>query len=709
MMHKKLFLLSVLALTTMTSSALTFLSDGAFLCLGEHNGAVEYLRGADGLPRTVSAPEAFVLQLLDAEGNAVRLASNAFRHTTRGRDTLVYDHPNGLKVEIRVRGEGGAFYFKPRISGIPKNLLLEWFDGPQVLVKSDTRLYWPYMDGAEVSNHAIRLGTPWEYRPLGHTPRYRAWGALYPGWAQMQFIASYANGKGLYFAAVDPHHTPKAVEFVPVDGLRTRLSLQTFCGDLTNGVWCPDWEYVLRPYDGGWMEACALYRDWVRTLPAFRTKPTRPAWMKDSPVTLIYGVRGQGKDHGDMTPNQYYPYVRVMDTVKKYEELFGSKILTLLAHWEGTSPWCPPYVWPPYGGQEKLAELRDALHARGDLLGLYCSGTAWTQTSSFTDYSREEQFEKEGLARHMIRGPKGEIEATVCNGPKNIRMGYDLCLTEAWTRQTLERELRSMAAFGVDYCQFFDQNIGGVFHPCYSRSHRHPPIPGAWQTAAMVGLQRRFGEIVRECGSTMNLGCEACAATPYVPYLFYNDAREFRGNLFGRAVPGISFVFHEWMCNFSGNGCMTVGLDVRCALAQSFHYGDMLAVVLGKDGTLIRAWGTPWAEDHTEQAPLVKLVRDLNDMRRRHADLLLEGRMTVPPYKVETKELAFDYDTTWYGVRRIETSEVIVSFWENDAGKRLGFATNWKTEPSEIALVRADGRRETRTVPPCATVELKGE
>ena len=709
----------------------TLYSDGAVLSLAEHNGAVEFMRGADGVPRVVAADEAFTLQLLDGKGTPMRLKSSDFAFES-GRATrpfaadngraastmppqtavsskppyLIWRHASGLVVRMEIIAANGEFRFKPSVENIPAGMLLEWFDGPQVFIRSNTRIYWSYMDGCEVYDHAVRLGTPWEYRPVGFTPRYRTIGALYPGWAQMQFLASYANGFGLYFAASDPHHTPKAVEFTPVDGLRTRLSLQTFCGDLTDGAWRPDWEYVLRPYSGGWMEACALYRDWVRTLPEFKAKPKRPAWMADSPVTLICPVRGQGVDHGDMSPNRYFPYVNIVDDVRKYGELLDSKILVLLAHWEGTAPWSPPYVWPPHGGEEKLAELRDALHRRGDLLGLYCSGTAWTQKNFFTGYSREAEFEREGLARHMIRGPRGEIEATVCNSP-TFRFGCDLCLTEDWSRKTVEDEVAAMAKFGVDYCQFFDQNIGGAFLPCYSRSHRHPPIPGAWQTAAMVSLQKRLCESVSSAGSKMILGCEACAATPYVPYLFYNDAREFRGYLFGRSVPGISFVFHEWMCNFSGNGCMSVGLDPRCALAQSFHYGDMVTAVLGGEGRLLGKWGTPWSEDRTEQEPFVKLLRNLNAVRRKHGDIFLDGRMVVQPYAVETKPVANDVDTKYYGIRHIETSEVIVSFWENDAGKRLGFATNWKTEPSEIVIVRGDGSRETRVVSPCETIELE--
>ena len=41
------------------------------------------------------------------------------------------------------------------------------------------------------------------------------------------------------------------------------------------------------------------------------------------------------------------------------------------------------------------------IHAHGDLLGLYCSGTAWTQKNFFTGYSREDEFEKQGL-RDMV-------------------------------------------------------------------------------------------------------------------------------------------------------------------------------------------------------------------------------------------------------------------------------------------------------------------
>ena len=64
----------------------TLYSDGAVLSLADHNGAVEFMRGADGVPRVVAAEEAFTLQLLDGKGNPTRLKSSdfAFEHGRAG-------------------------------------------------------------------------------------------------------------------------------------------------------------------------------------------------------------------------------------------------------------------------------------------------------------------------------------------------------------------------------------------------------------------------------------------------------------------------------------------------------------------------------------------------------------------------------------------------------------------------------------------------
>ena len=669
----------------------------ATLRLSRASGAILSLKGADGVELLERADELFTLQLLDAKGNERRLRSSDFHLAVIG-DTLVFTRDSGPRVTMKIATDEGRFDFLPTVSCIPEGLLLEWFDGPQPYIASTGgKLYWPFYDGCEVTNLRQREGAEWiDYRPLGYTPRCKAWGSLYPGNCQMQFMAFYRDGRGIYFGCHDPTHTQMGVEYDWRSERATRLSLQMFCGEMKDGVWTAPAPFTLRLFNGGWMEACEIYRDFIHSLPEFQTPVRRPKWMYDSPVNLIYPVRGEGRDCGPEAKftNRYYPYVNVMPEVERYGRLFDSRIMALLMHWEGTAPWCPPYVWPPLGGEAGLAELRDALHARGDLLGLYCSGCAWTQTSCINDYSQEKKCREEGLERWMMRGPKGQLEATICNHRNAQRFGYDLCLTEKWSQDTLIAEIGKIARFGVDYCQFFDQNIGGAALLCYSREHHHPPVPGAWQTKAMLDLQDKAFAMINAVGSQMTLGCEACAATPFVKNLFYNDSRANNDVSYGNPVAGLPFVFHEWMSNFSGN---QIGhdADVGYRWMRSFHYGESFSVILGADGMLQNAWGIPWERPRPDQNRLVSLVKNLNAIRKANLPWLLEGKMLRPFAKVETRPV-----TVKYGKFNVETEEVMSSFWQAPDGRRRAFLSNWGLKDASAKVVFADGTSKVYALMP---------
>ena len=695
-------------------ASIEFETAGASLRLSEKRGAIESLVAADGAERLAPSAEAFTLQLLDGKGEPTLLRSSEFAFET-GRDGVpspsdeacfLWRHANGLVVRMKIEAAKGEFRFTPSVEGIPAGTLLEWFDGPQVCISPDKKLFWPDWDGVEVTNYNSR-----PYRHIGYRKRFTPGfgSSLYPGLAQMQFMAAYKDGKGVYFSAVDDRHTPKAVDWDQQDGRSVRLTLQTFCGDLdSDGAWRPKFYYSLRPYDGGWMEACEIYRDWVRTLPDFQKKPNRPKWMYDSPVNLIYPVRGAGNDCGrDMKPNRFFPYVNAMPAVEKYGRLLDSRIMALLVHWEGTAPWAPPYVWPPYGGEEELAKFRDALHVRGDLLGVYCSGTAWTQVSAIVPtYSLEQRFEDEHLGRHMMRGPKGEITACVCNGFDSQKLGYDMCLAEDWCAGEIVAEAAKLSRFGIDYSQFFDQNMGGGWLLCYAKHHKHPPIPGAWAVEAMSALQKR---LVAE-GNGMVFGCEQTAATPYVPTLPYSDVRPMPGLMFfGRPVPGSAFVFHEWMCNFTGNQCgMIKRMDAFWRWMSGFHNGDMFSLVLNDSGEVVCGWPALWSDGPLpERDALVSVLRELNAIRKKHPSFLLEGKMIRPFLKCESRPAVVDFEGWRSG--SVETTEVLTSFWENAKGERIGFASNWRREPSELKITHPDGRTETRTLAPLETIELFAE
>ena len=292
---KSVMLVTTAALAAVASASIDFRSGEFVLRLSEKCGAVHSIIGTNGVERIVPSAEAFTLQLLDGNGESTRLKSSDFSFMYDG-ECLSWCHTDGLHVSILVTVTDGEFRFKPMVEGIPSGMLLEWFDGPQVSIAADQVLYWPYVDGIEVADFTRRRSP---YHPICFRDRnWRGIYPLYPNTCQMQFLAAYKNGKGTYFSAVDNRHTPKDIDWERIGDNAVRLSLLTFCGDLDkDGAWRPDFYYVLRPYEGGWMEACEIYRDWVRTLPEFHNPPQRPKWMYDSPVNLIYPVRGEGKDN----------------------------------------------------------------------------------------------------------------------------------------------------------------------------------------------------------------------------------------------------------------------------------------------------------------------------------------------------------------------------------------------------------------------------
>ena len=650
------------------------------------NGAISGII-RNGIELTYPAKELFSLQLLDKTGNAYLIYANSFAKYKYNNRCFNYSkHPDfpELVVNIYVDSDEKFVKFKHCVTGIQSNYVLEWIDAPQLCYKNEMSLFHPLHDGVVITE-PLRRNPNAKYHPIKFAERGVSYGTFFPNRAQMQFLAAYNKKSGFYFAAHDSSYISKAVEYDPHDEGFTRLSLQTFTDCNFGDDYESPFEYVIGAFDGDWIKACSIYRDWFESIaPA---PAAFPAWFEKSPVMLIYPVKGEGDDKGELLPNEYYPYTNILPYVKYFNKHFNSCVMPLLMHWEGTAPWAPPYVWPPYGGTENMSELRDALHAGGNLLGVYCSGTAWTQSSSISDYSQEEKCEQENLYRYMMRGPKGEINATVCNGENSQRLGYDLCVTENWSRQTIKDEILKLATFGIDYAQFFDQNHGGGAHLCYSHEHKHPPVPGAWQTQAMTSLMKDTLNEIKAQKSNMVMGCESAAAEPYINYLLLNDARSSFVSFYGVPVPGHSFVFHGRTNCFSGNqsGISTI-YDLKKSpenllyrIAYSFNAGDFLSIVLKDGGNIHWGWNYKWSNMGPDQKSIITLIRNLNAMRKKYPQFLLYGKMLEP-----LEEIRGDKWNLYLQEESLELDSFLHSSWESPQGEKAHIISNFLPEDQTV-------------------------
>lgn len=603
----------------------------------------------------------------------------------------------GLVITLRPRLENGVVFLGFAVAGVPADCALEWIEPLRLRVANPHGdLLLTHHEGEVVHNPMHQYYRTQE--PGWHNYQF------FPGYDQMQFIGYFADGKGLCLIARD---TQCGVKFFNVrkDDAHLELYCRVYCGGDFGKDYDAGYEFSLESCAPNWMSACAHYRDWLQSSGFAVPKGNYPEIVKESPVVAIYPVRGQGKDNGDMDYNEYFPYANALPVLEKLGDQLDSKMMALLMHWEGTAPWAPPYVWPPQGGEEPLAQFRDALHERGDYLGVYCSGTGWTQQSCIDwDYQPAKKCAEEHLEPHMAMGPDGkDLESLICCNLYAQRLGYDLCMGDDWARQTIIDEVGKLADFGLDYAQFYDQNIGGAAYLCWSRNHHHAPVPGPDQVANQKSLLKELHERYPK----LVLGAESSAAEPYLEYLPFSDMRYSCWTMQdAHPVPAYSFVFHEYVNNFMGNqGGMQYYLDLDkqpenllWRTAYAFASGNLLSVILGEHGTLLWGWICPWGKTSTpDQESELTLIRNLNAFRKSHPQFLIYGRMLEPLNQVTGPKWTLPIMSRFPR----ELDAFIATWWQAPDGDKALILTNFR--PVE-QTVEVDGNPVV--LPPLNAVKL---
>ena len=621
--------------------------------------------------------EAIVLSARDAK-EVVEIEKGAEWRDFQYHGTQIF----GLTVTVSAKENATDLAWYLRVEGLRDEYVVEWIDAPSALLpklrENDPEgrggtVLLPYNEGALVSDATVRARTS-----LGHDdPAYPPKGcyAVFPNMIFSQFLAYLWDDAGLYIGAHDPDRAVKGIDYVS-EGNGVSLRIRLFCGTEYGEAFRTDYPIVWAATGSRWESAAERYRAWfAEHLPPRVRKiaenPNLPAWYRDDPLVISYPVRGS-YDSDEMRFNDlFFPYGNALPLIDELRGITGNRILVLLMHWEGTAPWAPPYVWPPIGGEEPFYAFRDALHARGDLLGVYCSGFSYTMESCYTPYRRDDEFVSRGIAQGVCKSPEGSIAPSkICT---KQRKGYDLCPASPVGRAVVEEAYAPLFGKGIDYLQILDQNHGGGQYFCYAKDHGHPPVPGKWMTERMQALLGNWND--RAHGEFF--GCESAAAEPFLGNLPFSDNRFELNYKFGRPVPLYAYCYHEYLRNFMGNqvSCpFRDDVDTLChRIAYSFAAGDCITLVVDPNGNFLPRWGAHDLSRYPDREKVLRLVSNLTAFYRSvAAPFLYDGRM-IPAEPLECETVTYP--------RRdeeppIDLPALLTTAWENRAGARAQIVVN---------------------------------
>lgn len=634
------------------------------------------------------------MDLLTDDDAQVRVAPSQSGYVV---DLTGFTGYSGLKAEIAIEAREEGMEFRVSIDNgtdfFVENVACPCVQVTALLAENggEGRILWPYAEGVLIGDGRRCPFTSFQQlQPKDRNTHFM----LYPGYVSMQYMAYITGKEGLYIAAHDTAGMPK--EIAPSrqkSGIR--LEIRPFPCVGAGESWIQSYPIVLRPIIGGWQEASEIYRDFVENSsfplpPKLRNNPKVPKWVFDSPVVVIYpprSVRGTGY----FGPNEFFPYVNGLKYLDDLQESIDSKLMAFLPYWEGTAPWAPPFVWPPFGGEDLFADFVKEMHERNNLIALYCSGIHWTDEHLLVpEYNMTRYRQKHGLTEKMCQLPGGQLKPGICD---TIRTGYTMCCACQETKNIVYDQYQHILDADVDYTQYFDQHMGGGGFVCYAMKHGHPGCFGQWNTDEMLDLYSHMNEQIAEMGKEgiTAFGAEGDSADIYSSELYFNDSRWHDNYQQGEPVPAYSYVLHEYTSNFMGNQCCVDHCLARrenpdsilYALAYAFTAGDALTLVLKSGGEIHYDWGLSWLHPGPHQEPVKKLTRNLNAMRQGVAKSFLLGGRMLPTLSFSQPE---QFVMTRRDGTKLVLKAVLSSRWRNEAGEEMQVFANYRDHDITVKL-----------------------
>ena len=666
---------------------ITLLAKDLEVVLDKASRAISSLKIKNKAIRVQNCP-IFRARLRDLEANCFYIDSFNANSISIDSDRIIYSDFDGFdKLSVAVHFSANEYIsWQVSVENMLSEYALEWIEFPKIclprLIDNDPnggKILFPYDEGVLLTN---------EHSLPRYEPEFPMSGAhfIFPNKLCSQFISYHFKDLGLYIGAHDPKRAFKGVDFYPYeDGVA--LQMRLYSGADYGQSFKTDYPIIWQACGGEWKSGAEIYRSWFEgNLPANVVKAcentTLPKWYKDPPVIVTYPVRGV-HDMDKMEPNSLFPYTNALPILNKIKRDTGCHVMALLMHWEGTAPWAPPYVWPPYCGVELFNEFRDELHKNGDLLGIYCSGFGYTTQSTLIEsYNCEERIKRENVLEGVCHSPKNKPELGITCSPYQ-RYGYDICPVSKRGREILDEAYSPLFNSGVDYVQILDQNHGGGQYMCYARNHNHPPMPGGWMTSGMQELLSEWNKNA----PNMLFGCESAASEPFIGNLLMSDNRFELNYPFGTPVPVYAFIYHEYLRNFMGNQCgcpFEPSVDtLRYRLAYSFSIGDIMTIGITPEMKLMSHWGTHDFENAPDMEKTLLFIKNMSEFYNNGAKKYLYGGKMASATDISCESITIPM---FRGRDSITLPRLLSSVWKNGSNGLAYIIVNPECESVSFTL-----------------------
>ncbi len=533
----------------------------------------------------------------------------------------------------------------------------------------------------------------WQFRPESGDATH------YPGLPFAQFLAYWNDQGGIFISCEDSAGTVKLIK--PVhrkQGIRLGIA---HVGDWpVQGKRQLEYDVVLRSFNGDWYAAAEIYRDWSLRQHWARTplhqRNDIPKWLFDSPPHIIVRIQGQ-LDLGPAEPNpEFLPYRKIIPLLESVSQSVKSPVVPVIMSWERPGPWIYPDCFPPAGGEESIREFTRLAREKGWHIGTFCNGTRWVVGHFWSGYDGRKYFREHNGERMVCRThsqqmwPEGWDQAW--------RPSYPACIAVPGTREIALKFMNTLLDYGLDWVQFFDQNIGAATFPCYSKQHGHLPMPGKWMTSGMRVMLDSFHQVAAELRRNANrdlvLSVEQAPNEFFMPHFGICDIRVVPPGHYGPPgsgaglrdfVPLYHFLYHEFILMQGGFGFGPEPYHLPIRNAYNLAIGQIPGAVLTGEGKLLNQdtinWA-PWQPQVGSNEDALELLRTATALRQGRAkEFLVFGRMLRPANAGGIKTMKWEHNRELH-----EIPAVFHSAWQSPDGKFACVSANWTTEPQEFDL-----------------------